>query len=284
MSFTSLQRILWSQSRLPADFPLTPKAAGVVYGKSLLCYIIGSFAPVVLFFGFMYFAASYYPNFAVSIIGDGTSMMPIVVMSVISFLTGFGLQMLYVRSRLHKEGRTMRDVLALNRKNFGGSWALIFASGLLTFVIAAGLEQGFAAIWPFALEDKSGEFIGSLHGMGFTLMALLAVFGPFFEEVIFRGFLYNGLRTSLHARLAKSGLSEGSEAYARRIVRYDILAAFLSALMFGVAHFNPAGLPLYIISGMVFAEAYRRSGSLWVSIAGHFVNNGVLVLFMLFSH
>ncbi|OYV27656.1 MAG: hypothetical protein B7W98_01320, partial [Parcubacteria group bacterium 20-58-5] len=52
----------------------------------------------------------------------------------------------------------------------------------------------------------------------------------------------------------------------------------------GLAHMNLAGLPLYVVSGMVFAEAYRRSGSLYVPMIGHFINNGVLMLLMMLVH
>ena len=184
-----------------------------------------------------------------------------------------------MRGQLAKHGHSLLEVIALSRKYFVGSRLRLVACGLLTFAVAIVLEQAFAAIWPGEIKDKTAEMINGMHGLSFTLMALLAVFAPIFEEIIFRGFVYGSIRGALHKRLpAVDGCG-----YRRQVMLFDLSAAFFSALLFGLAHLNLSALPVYIILGMVFAEAYRRTGSLYVPMIGHFVNNGVLMLVLMFG-
>jgi membrane protease YdiL (CAAX protease family) len=78
------------------------------------------------------------------------------------------------------------------------------------------------------------------------------VFAPLFEEVIFRGRLYGSLR----ARLSWPA------------------AAVASALIFGLAHgYGPAGFASVLVSGLLWAWIYERTGSLLPCIAAHVINN-----------
>jgi membrane protease YdiL (CAAX protease family) len=266
--------------RLPADFPFSPKASGKLYFKSLACYVIGTLIPLGLFMGLSALAINYDLPLADRMFDSSNYFLLISVFSVITFLSGFGAQFLYVRSQIHKQGRTMRDVLSLNTKYFGGSTLKLIGWGVGTCVVAAVLQQGIGAVWPFQIKDPTADMINSMHGLSFGLMALLAITAPIFEEVIFRGFLYGSLRAALHKRLP----AKDAPDYGSKVFRYDLLACFGSALMFGLMHMNLAGLPLYVAIGMVLAEAYRRSGSLYVPIIGHFINNGTLVLLMVLMH
>lgn len=76
--------------------------------------------------------------------------------------------------------------------------------------------------------------------------------GPFFEELVFRGFLYGTLRGRL-----------GPTA-----------AGFLSAGIFSLVHgYGLAGFLTVFWSGVVFAWIYERSGSLWPCVAAHGAGN-----------
>lgn len=266
--------------RLPADFPFSAKTSVKLYLKSLVCYIAGTLVPVGLFMVFTDYVAHFNSALAEIIVDNNNFLLVMALLSVITFLSGFGAQFLYYRHQIHKQGRTMRDVLSLNTKNFGGSTLKLIGCGVGTCLIAMVLQQGIGAIWPFQIKDPTADLIGSMHGLSFGLMALLAIGAPLFEEVIFRGFLYSGIRTSLHKKLPAATAPD----YARKVFRYDLIACFGSALMFGLMHMNLAGLPLYVAIGMVLAESYRRSGSLWVPIIGHFLNNGTLVVLMVYMH
>jgi membrane protease YdiL (CAAX protease family) len=269
--------IAYPKVRLPADFPFSPKDSGKLYFKSLACYLLGTLIPTGLFIGLSSYAIKYNLPLAERMFDGQNYFLLIAVFAVITFLTGFGAQLLYVRSQMHKQGRLMRDVLSLNSKNFEGSTLKLIGWGVGTCVVAAVLQQSIGAVWPFQIKDPTANLINSMHGLSFTLMALLAITGPIFEEIIFRGFLFGSIRTALHKRLPAPTAPD----YAGKVFRYDLLASFGSALVFGLAHMNLAGLPLYVAIGMVFAEAYRRSGSLYVPIIGHFINNGAIIVLLL---
>jgi len=282
--FTNTLSKLWlavvhPQVRLPVDFPLSPKASGVLYLKSLICYIAGTFIPVLIFLGFAQYVVNYNPPLADWLFDKSRFYFVLAGFSAASFLCGFGAQLYFIRGQLRKQGNSLTRVLSLDRKNFGGSTLKLIGWGVGTFLVAALLQQGIAAVWPFQIQDKTAELLGDMHGISFAIMAVLAVIAPFFEEVIFRGFVYGSIRSALHKRLP----APGSNNYGSKAFTAEFVACFASALLFGLVHMNLAGLPLYVVTGMVFAEAYRRSGSLYVPIIGHFINNGLLMLLMIFS-
>jgi membrane protease YdiL (CAAX protease family) len=280
MSTSAITRFVNAPGHLPADFPFTPAASGKLYLKSLLCYLVGTLLPIGVFMAFCQYAVTYDLPLADALFAPDHFMLVMAVVSTITFLSGFGAQFLFVRRAIQRQNSTVSDVLSLNLKNYKGSKDMLWGWGMLTFFVAAVLEQVVAALLPFKITDSTAEIINGMHGLSFALMALLAVFAPVLEEIIFRGFVYGSLRTALHRRLPDLSATN----YARRRLCFDLLAAFISALIFGLAHMNLAGLPLYVVSGMVFAEAYRRSGSLYVPMIGHFINNGILMLLMMLVH
>jgi membrane protease YdiL (CAAX protease family) len=78
------------------------------------------------------------------------------------------------------------------------------------------------------------------------------VFAPVLEEVVFRGLLYGTLRRGL-----------GWPA-----------AAVLSGAVFAVAHgYGLAGFGSVFVSGVMWAVAYEKTGSLLPGMAAHAVNN-----------
>ena len=100
---------------------------------------------------------------------------------------------------------------------------------------------------------------------GWTLDAILLavstlLLAPVAEEWLFRGLLFRRIR----------GRAGRPMAYA------------ISALAFGLIHFNPVGLPIYIWLGLVFAVTYERTGWLGAAMAVHLGNNAY-VLALLFG-
>lgn len=101
-------------------------------------------------------------------------------------------------------------------------------------------------------------------GAEHTFARLPALYVPFFillgttiaplcEELCFRGWIYSAFKKRL-------GVPAGIVA---------------SALLFAVLHLSPLHiLPLFAL-GVAFAVAYERTGSLWVAILMHAVNNSV---------
>ncbi|MGZ4149339.1 MAG: CPBP family intramembrane glutamic endopeptidase [Actinomycetota bacterium] len=90
--------------------------------------------------------------------------------------------------------------------------------------------------------------------------AALAVFmSPFCEEILFRGFVFGGLRRRL--RFVWAGLA--------------------SASLFGLAHADPVRFVGLATMGFVLAAAYERRKTLTASIAAHFTANLLSVLALL---
>ena len=93
--------------------------------------------------------------------------------------------------------------------------------------------------------------------VGIALLVLLAVvFAPIFEEIFFRGFLFRGLANSWGW----------------------IAGALLSAVAFGAAHMQLSVMIPLAALGFLLAWVYKRTGSLWTSIALHAVFNGISVI------
>ncbi len=132
-----------------------------------------------------------------------------------------------------------------------------------------------AAIAMLVVTDGSGTLIARLsnhpdsdqqiaisileHAHGFVPIALFAVVGiisaPLFEELLFRGLLFNALRqwTMVPAAIVLSGLA------------------------FGFMHFKLEMLIPLALGGMVLAYAYWKSQSIWTSITGHMLFNTVAI-------
>lgn len=110
---------------------------------------------------------------------------------------------------------------------------------------------------PNLMEDT---FIQMSHSVaGFISLAIMA---PLVEELLFRGaieghFLHRGMRP-----------------------KYAIL---VSALIFGIIHLNPMQIPFAFFIGLIFGWLYWRTGSVIPGMIGHFLNNTVASLVMLFS-
>jgi membrane protease YdiL (CAAX protease family) len=86
-------------------------------------------------------------------------------------------------------------------------------------------------------------------------LCVLAVFAaPLFEEFIFRGVLYGGLRRSLSARTA----------------------ALASALVFALMHPPLSFVPVFVMA-LLAATVYERSKLLYAPIAAHMTYNAIVV-------
>lgn len=87
-----------------------------------------------------------------------------------------------------------------------------------------------------------------------TLLGLaVVVAAPLGEELFFRGLVFRGL-----ARIAGPALAVAG-----------------SGLAFAAVHANVAVVLPFAAIGMIFAWAYRASGSLWTTILAHAIFNGV---------
>ncbi|MEZ4264751.1 MAG: CPBP family intramembrane glutamic endopeptidase [Myxococcota bacterium] len=137
-------------------------------------------------------------------------------------------------------------------------WTVAGLSMSVVVVSAASIVQaGFGA----AAEEAQPILRLFAEGEDVRVQVAIAVaavlIGPFFEEVLFRGFIYRNLRD-----LMGPGLAMGA-----------------SALLFGLVHLQaPLIVPLAAL-GVVLAFLFERSGSLLVPIAVHSLwNLGQLII------
>jgi len=97
-----------------------------------------------------------------------------------------------------------------------------------------------------------GKMTWAMYG---TLLFSAGIAAPIGEEVFFRGFLYNCAKR-------RFGIGAG---------------IILSAVVFALIHGGPIAVVAIVPMGIVLAYAYEKTGSLWVPIVMHAVNNSVAV-------
>lgn len=130
-------------------------------------------------------------------------------------------------------------------------WCIIAAVG--TIAPSLWLQSVLDFLPDFAGEELL-DFIQ--HRWGYLVVCILA---PLAEEVIFRGAV---LRTMLEHW-------EGSKRWT---------AIIISALLFGLAHMNPAQIPHAFLMGVLLGWLYERSRSLIPCVVLHCANNTIAYL------
>lgn len=125
----------------------------------------------------------------------------------------------------------------------------------LPFIIAAMFTFNIASEFielPNMMEDT---FMGMSRNV-FGIIAI-AIMAPVVEELLFRGAI---------------------EGYLLQKRKSPKTAIFLSALIFGIIHVNPAQVPFAFCIGVVFGWLYYRTGSVIPGMVGHFMNNSIAVI------
>lgn len=142
--------------------------------------------------------------------------------------------------------------------------ALPLVHGLSEWNQSFRLPESLAAIEQQlrAMEDKAEALtktflsVGTIGGLLFNLL-MIAVVPAVGEELLFRGVIQNLLIRSM---------------------RNAHLAVVLGALIFSILHFQFYGLIPRFLLGLFLGYFFLWSGSLWVPILMHFVNNGLAVV------
>jgi membrane protease YdiL (CAAX protease family) len=141
--------------------------------------------------------------------------------------------------------RARREVLLLPPLRLPGQLLWLFAS---FFVFAAGWMVE-CAWWRHGDATRASATVRPS-----SFLALVAVV-PLVEEVAFRGWMLRNIRTHVG-------------------VRWSVV---LTALVFGLIHFDPMALPNHFLFGVATAVAVYSTGSLWPSIAFHALNNVITI-------
>lgn len=167
-------------------------------------------------------------------------------------------------SRITAAGRRKLSILGMRFRKVGwqvaqgvGGYAVLVVVLVLLTVLMPG--SNVLKAW-----QQAGERVMSMAQTlpaRVLLFVLICVLAPVLEEVIFRGFVYPGLRR----RLAVTG------------------AVVASALLFAMMHNNPAALLPIGLIGIVLAVLYERSRSLVPPIVCHALNNTLVFFLMLLT-
>jgi uncharacterized protein len=148
-----------------------------------------------------------------------------------------------------RPGRSFEELFGLRRAPVG-----LLVAGLLLGVSAHApadkLQELIFHFFPLKKEVSealANELLPRGIGHAIVLTLIVAALGPFVEELLFRGALYTGLRTTTGAASA----------------------AVTTGLMFTVIHMEPRGwLPIFLLAGCL---GYLRalSGSIWPGVLLH---------------
>lgn len=136
--------------------------------------------------------------------------------------------------------------------------AAVFAGVALTFLLDAvksALETPLSEVVARVVAPEGFSWAGMA-----AMVIVAGIVAPFGEEALFRGVLYGWLRR-------KWG---------------PVAGTIVSALIFGIAHWNPYWAAFATVMGVVLAVVYEKSGSLWPPILLHMSYNctGVVVLYV----
>lgn len=155
----------------------------------------------------------------------------------------------------------------LNNSHWGPfkGWQMVLITVALSF--ATMVSADLPNYWNFKLTtaspamksfyDMVTELLRQMTGGPlWSSFLLTAVFAPIFEEWLCRGMVLRGLLTKM-----KPGW-----------------AIVVSALFFALIHLNPWQALNAFIIGVVMGYVYYKTGSLWLTMLIHFVNNGTAVI------
>jgi membrane protease YdiL (CAAX protease family) len=275
-----IDAVLHPEIRLKADFPWSFGKMAKTYVVASVFYLVGSLLPVFAFTAFLAVGVKYFPDLTGRIVtgpdGNSMNMALLVGLTVTSFIMGFGSELMYIRRVFHRDGLSLRQSMAFNLKSLGGSWWAVIWRVLAAFALVLVVDYLLDFLPLPKAHDPAAEFAHQLRGWSFFAFAVLAgVCAPFFEELVFRGFLFNVCRTSF--RQGRLGKFFRNERFA------DYGAMLVSGVAFAAAHMSPTGFPALLVMGVVLAALYRRSGSLVCPILLHALNNITAVVLMYLS-
>lgn len=146
------------------------------------------------------------------------------------------------------------------RRNFSLAWVGrgYFLCYLLVFVTNS-IIAALSGTQPTSKNPLVGLFLEGSSWQVAVLGLLVVFVGPFFEELLFRGWLLGGLRQQWGERTA----------------------LFVSAALFAVVHADPWATPALFVLGLVFGRVYLKAGSLWACVLLHSMWNATTFTFLL---
>lgn len=127
------------------------------------------------------------------------------------------------------------------------------------YCLIAALAAVLTGLLPESTSNLQETFVPIVEAPLMPMLFVVAVMPAVGEEILFRGFLFGSLRERL---------------------KNPILAVVLSGLVFGAFHMSLVKLLPTFLLGVLFAGIVHVTGSIYVTMALHFLNNVVSMLAM----
>ena len=116
-----------------------------------------------------------------------------------------------------------------------------------------------------------------------AIVAVVVLFGPAAEELVFRGAVFGGLyRLGLLVSRKLGGKAEGEPNGTGEKVSFALSALF-SSVLFALVHQEPVILPVLFVLALALCALYRRTKSLLPCFAAHATFNSFAVLLIILS-
>lgn len=231
--FATLALALWQRVSARIYFLLDPTAVPA-RGIELMDGLVA----VVLFFFIQTLASIVCLGF----------QLPIEATLAISYVSAGALTAGMMFYALWREGvkifRSMRFVLF---EKFHVSLGKAVAAGAVVSAI------GIAYMWAILKIPEFKKLIQVESGVSVEIMLIAIVAAPFFEEIIFRGFVFTGLRQ----------------------IRGFFFSAVASALFFAIVHPQVSVVPLFCV-GIATAWVYESTGALMFPMIVHMLYNAAV--------
>jgi len=137
------------------------------------------------------------------------------------------------------------------------NWMVVFNEGMRLPELLRGMEE-----WMMSTEDEATKLtevfmnVNSLGGFTINLI-MIAILPAIGEEFLFRGLLqrlFNEWLKNIH------------------------IAIFISALLFSAMHIQFYGILPRMMLGVLFGYLFFWTGSIWVPVFAHFINNASAVI------
>lgn len=113
-----------------------------------------------------------------------------------------------------------------------------------------------------------------------AIVFTVVIFGPFVEELVFRGAIFNGLYRL--ARLLPASLRNKGVTRSADLISFSV-AALISSAFFALLHLEPVLLPALLTLAIALCALFRWSGSLLPSFVAHATFNSFATTLIILS-
>ncbi len=219
-------------------------------------FLISLLAPIVMAFLFSFVASQIARGMEVKVEDITESLGYYLAFSICTLILLVGIVLLY-----NKNKKISFSALNINFKIKWHTYLIIIALGVVSLFgiqYFIGAVDNLLDLIGFPLKGDISILNPTSWGKYILAIFAMALFPAIGEELVFRGVVFQGLRSRFN----------------------DISAIMLSSFMFAIMHQSLQQLIYPFILGCIMGWVFLRTGSLVSSILLHFTNNFLVVTFV----